>query len=63
MKTNKEILDLFLERCDSEIYEEPYSKMHDSVIKQQADLFLADLNIMKEDKIVDVGCGFGLFQQ
>ena len=63
MKTNKEIMDLFLERCDSEIYEEPYSKMHDGVLKQQADLFLADLNIMKEDKIIDVGCGFGLFQQ
>ena len=63
IKTNKEILDLFLERCDSEIYEEPYSNMHDGVIKQQADLFLTEFNIKKEDKIVDVGCGFGLFQQ
>jgi len=63
MKTKKEILDLFLARCDSEIYEEPYSPMHDGVLKQQADVFLAEFDIKKEDKIVDVGCGFGLFQQ
>jgi ubiquinone/menaquinone biosynthesis C-methylase UbiE len=37
--------------------------MHDGVIKQQADLFLTEFNIKKEDKILDVGCGFGLFQQ
>jgi len=63
MKTKKEILDLFLNHIDSEIYEEPYSNMHDGIIRQQADIFLERFSILKEDKILDVGCGFGLFQQ
>ena len=63
MKTKKEILDLFLNHIDSEIYEEPYSNMHDGIIRQQADIFLERFSISKEDKILDVGCGFGLFQQ
>ena len=63
MKTSKEILELFLARCDSEIYEEPYSQMHDGVLKKHADVFIKEADIKKEDKIVDVGCGFGLFQQ
>ena len=52
MRTKKEILDLFLNYVDSEIYEEPYSNMHDGIIRQQADIFLERFSISKKDKIL-----------
>ena len=53
----------FLQKIDNDIYDEPKSQLHYSVILPMTGKVLAEYNLQTTDKILDMGCGDGYFLQ
>lgn len=51
----------FLEKIDNDIYDEPKSQLHYSVIKPQTNKVIEKYNLRTSNKILDMGCGDGYF--
>lgn len=54
-------LNSFQNKIDSDIYSEPKSQLHYSVIKPQAQNFLNQFAIKEDSSVIDIGCGDGYF--
>ena len=58
-----EYMKSFLQKIDDDIYDEPKSQLHYSVILPMTGRVLAKYNLQTSDKILDMGCGDGYFLQ
>ena len=58
-----EYMKYFLQKIDNDIYDEPKSQLHYSVILPMTGKVLAEYNLQTTDKILDMGCGDGYFLQ
>ena len=54
---------LYEKKAQRTVYSEVGGGFHDVLIEQQVKTFLPQLNIAKESKILDIGCGPGVFLQ
>ena len=54
-------LNSFQNKIDGDIYSEPKSQLHYSVIKPQAQRFLNQFGIKEDSSVIDIGCGDGYF--
>jgi|TARA_R110000751_G_scaffold66248_1_gene135248 2-polyprenyl-3-methyl-5-hydroxy-6-metoxy-1,4-benzoquinol methylase len=54
-------LNHFQDKIDKDIYSEPKSQLHYSVIEPQAQNFLSQFKIQKDKSVIDIGCGDGYF--
>ena len=54
---------LYEKKAQRTVYSEEGGSFHDVLIEQQVKTFLPQLNIVKESKILDIGCGPGVFLQ
>ena len=54
-------LNNFEKKIDNDIYSEPKSQLHYSVIEPQAQNFLNQFEIKEDKSVIDIGCGDGYF--